>query len=67
MTFHNPIISTPINFPTLITLTSRAPRVLILAVHSCARRRQMAAEEKRARDQPKDDHHVTKINREEEW
>ncbi|XP_037790359.1 translation initiation factor IF-2-like [Penaeus monodon] len=41
--------------------------VLILAVHSCARRRQMAAEEKQARDQPKDDHHVTKINREEEW
>ncbi|XP_047495788.1 uncharacterized protein LOC125043601 [Penaeus chinensis] len=41
--------------------------VLILAVHSCARRRQMAAEEKQTRDQPKDDHHVTKINREEEW
>lgn len=41
--------------------------VLILAVHSCARRRQMAAEEKQAREQPKDDHHVTKINREEEW
>ncbi|XP_063589101.1 uncharacterized protein LOC134766228 [Penaeus indicus] len=41
--------------------------VLILAVHSCARRRQMAAEEKQTRDLPKDDHHVTKIKREEEW